>query len=51
MDSLTQPANYAPGVNNLGDTWQTSHCSAITKKGTPCKRKATSNGYCWQHRK
>lgn len=24
-------------------------CQAITKKGTPCKRKARSNGYCWQH--
>ena len=24
-------------------------CRAITKKGTRCKRSATSNGYCWQH--
>jgi TolA-binding protein len=24
-------------------------CQAITKKGTLCKRKARSNGYCWQH--
>jgi hypothetical protein len=26
-----------------------SHCLAITKKGTQCKRKAKTNGYCWQH--
>jgi hypothetical protein len=24
-------------------------CQAITKKGLQCKRKAKSNGYCWQH--
>jgi len=24
-------------------------CRAITKKGTRCKRSATSSGYCWQH--
>lgn len=26
-------------------------CKATTKKGTRCKRKATSTGYCWQHNK
>lgn len=26
-----------------------SRCLQITKKGTQCKRKAKSNGYCWQH--
>jgi len=24
-------------------------CRGVTKKGTPCKRKAGDNGYCWQH--
>jgi len=24
-------------------------CTAITQKGTRCKRKARSNGRCWQH--
>jgi hypothetical protein len=28
---------------------QSVFCQAITKKGTRCKRKAKSNGYCWQH--
>lgn len=26
-------------------------CLFITKKGTQCKRKAESNGLCWQHKK
>ena len=25
-------------------------CNATTKKGTRCKRKSKSNGYCWQHK-
>jgi hypothetical protein len=27
------------------------HCSATTRSGTPCTRKADSTGLCWQHRK
>ena len=26
-------------------------CRAITNEGTRCKREATHNGYCWQHKK
>lgn len=26
-----------------------STCQAITQKGIPCKRKAKSNHFCWQH--
>ncbi|WP_431311641.1 gas vesicle protein GvpO, halophile-type [Pedobacter albus] len=26
-------------------------CKALTKKGTRCKRNASSGGYCWQHGK
>lgn len=50
MDSLTQATNTSPGgINNMRALWQTNHCAAITKKGTQCKRKSKSNGYCWQH--
>ncbi|WP_394367092.1 DUF5763 domain-containing protein [Pseudobacter ginsenosidimutans] len=50
MDSLTQATNTSPGgINNMGALWQTNYCAAMTKKGTPCRRKAKSNGYCWQH--
>lgn len=27
----------------------TKKCEGLTKKGTPCKKAAGSNGYCWQH--
>src|SRR5690349_24025223 len=36
-------------ASSYGTTQQTSRCQAITKKGTQCKRKARTNGYCWQH--
>lgn len=50
MDSLTRgPNTGSEGMNNMSPTWQSDHCAAITKKGTPCRRKAGSNGYCWQH--
>lgn len=52
LDSLTHATNTSPGsIKNMGAIWQTNHCAAITKKGTQCKRKAKSNGYCWQHGK
>lgn len=52
VDSLTRGPNTAPeGMNNLNPILQSDHCAAITNKGTPCKRKAKSNGYCWQHKK
>jgi hypothetical protein len=27
----------------------TTQCAATTKKGSRCSRKATANGFCWQH--
>lgn len=27
----------------------TGQCMALTKKGYRCSRKASANGYCWQH--
>jgi hypothetical protein len=38
-------------LSRMGSILPTNQCAALTKKGTPCKRKATTNGYCWQHRK
>ena len=32
-----------------GDALPAAQCKAITKKGTQCSRKGSSNGYCWQH--
>lgn len=29
----------------------TGQCKALTKKGSRCKRRGGSNGYCWQHGK
>ena len=50
LDSLTHTTNTdSGGINNMGTIWQTNRCAAITKKGTPCRRKPKSNGYCWQH--
>lgn len=31
------------------NTSSCGQCSATTKKGSRCSRKASSNGYCWQH--
>lgn len=47
----------AIGLNNNNNTDNASSavrrqpffCQAITQKGTRCKRKAKTNGYCWQH--
>ncbi len=40
-----------PVQPSIKSTYSSSgtRCRAITKAGTRCKRKATSNGYCWQH--
>ncbi len=44
MDSLTHIKSTGMGIIGL-----TSRCAGITKKGTSCRSKAKSNGYCWQH--
>lgn len=50
VDSLTHATNTSPvGIDNMGTIRQTNYCAAITRKGSQCKRKAKSNGYCWQH--
>jgi hypothetical protein len=49
-DNAVAPTNankkkaYSPTI-----ILDSNHCLAITKKGTQCKRKAKTNGYCWQH--
>lgn len=40
--SSAKPRSYSTPVSS-------GRCQAITKKGSQCKRKAGSNGYCWQH--
>lgn len=50
MDSLTHTKNQdSGGYINQRATSQNDRCQGITKKGTQCKRKAKTNGYCWQH--
>jgi len=58
IDALTNGSNSNPiRLNSMSnpssDSYstprQSGSCQAITKKGTPCKRKAKYNGYCWQH--
>jgi len=50
MDSLTNTKNEnAGGYMNQRATSQNDRCQGITKKGAQCKRKAKTNGYCWQH--
>lgn len=50
MDSLTHTKNRDTGgyINQLA-TSESDRCKGMTKKGTQCKRKAKTNGYCWQH--
>lgn len=38
----------APRINYKESSYS-GRCQAITKKGTQCKRTATSGSYCWQH--
>lgn len=50
MDSLTNTKHEnAGGYINQRATSQNNRCQGITKKGVQCKRKAKTNGYCWQH--
>lgn len=52
VDSLTKITSAsADSLQRMGATLPTNHCAALTKKGTPCRRKAGSSGYCWQHKK
>lgn len=45
MDSVKHiPFSKKPAISS-------SKCLAITKQGKRCKRKASPNGYCWQHGK
>ncbi|MFZ6024055.1 MAG: DUF5763 domain-containing protein [Bacteroidota bacterium] len=50
MDSLTNTKTGISGdYTNKGTITENSRCRGITKKRTQCKRKAKTNGYCWQH--
>lgn len=50
MDSLTNTRNGNTGGNiNQPAISENNRCQGITKKGAQCKRKAKTNGYCWQH--
>ena len=50
---LTTPATAPPAVKAVGEDERPAasagQCTAVTKKGTRCKRNARSNGRCWQH--
>ena len=49
--TLQQNIEPAPLVSTPAkvNTSSGGQCSATTKKGSRCSRKASSNGYCWQH--
>jgi len=50
VDSLTNTKTAISGdKTNTGTITENGRCKGITKKGAQCKRKAKSNGYCWQH--
>lgn len=50
IDSLTNTQNRNAGERISQPVMSESdRCKGITKKGTQCKRKAKTNGYCWQH--
>ncbi len=50
VDSLTHTKTAISGDQaNTGTITENGRCQGITKKGAQCKRKAKSNGYCWQH--
>ena len=45
--------NIEKSQNNTGTSTgsnTSSYCGAPTKDGTPCKRKVSGGGYCWQHK-
>jgi len=46
-----QTSVAAPSVTTQDKVNSSSggQCAATTKKGTRCSRRASSNGYCWQH--
>lgn len=50
VDSLTNTkATNSSDYTNKSTIAENDRCQGITKKGAQCKRKAKSNGYCWQH--
>lgn len=50
IDSLTNTPNANTVTNsNQSAITENNRCQGITKKGAQCKRKAKTNGYCWQH--
>ena len=48
---VCKPGGKSRDINATGSTGKVSNrrCIAKTKKGTQCKRSASSNSYCWQH--
>lgn len=52
-EATTGGGGYYNGSNSNGNSngSSASHlCGAPTKDGTPCKRRVSEPGYCWQHR-
>ncbi len=50
IDSLANTkTENSRGYINVNTNREEDRCMRMTKKGTRCKRKAKSNGYCWQH--
>jgi len=47
--SLSAGQSYGSNSDNETQSGFVGECTAITRKGTRCLRKARSNGLCWQH--
>jgi hypothetical protein len=45
------PNSAGAAIENAGEASETvSICGAMTKKGTPCRRRVRGTGRCWQHK-
>jgi len=48
---VCKPGGYNKKPSDFGKSGKVTsgRCQATTKKGTRCKRSASSGSYCWQH--
>lgn len=51
-DIKTSQSSYGSSGGSSGSSGGSgsTYCGAPTKDGTPCKRKVSGGGYCWQHK-
>lgn len=42
-------ASYSSSASSSSSSYSSGYCGALTKKGTPCRRKVNGGGRCWQH--